>query len=946
MITFNRICETLKGRVLQTSPGNPSIAHVLLDSRKLIFTEQALFIAIKGKHNNSHQFLQDVYDAGVRNFIVEENNFHKNQIDALVQANIFAVSNGIKALQSIAKIHRQNFHYPVVGITGSNGKTIVKEWLAHLLKDQLHIVKNPKSYNSQIGVPLSVLQMQDVHQMGIFEAGISEPNEMQVLQEIIRPNLGILTMLGDAHDEGFATKLEKLSEKSQLFQECSSVIYGADQELVHSYFLGLNQAPLQQFSHPANVEMGGVQDKELFAKDTQTFNDATVENMNKQSSKTTQIFNDANGENKNELSNKTTQVNTDSYITNEALGSREVLPNEELGDKEVLPNEVSGSRENLAKNSSLSAKFDALKNAVVVKDARAKKYISWSRQDEQADYFIETKVLANTTQLHCNNWSLEIPFTDEASIWNACTCLCFLLVQGSNMHDILPRFADLPALDMRLQLKEAHQNCLLINDSYSADLGSLRIALEFMEQHAEGLEKTVILSDFLESGKSNTNLYQTIAQLLQAHQVQCFIGIGSAIGKQQHLFTHKHQYFYESTRDFLNQFQLSDFHQQIILLKGARSFAFERIGKWLEKKMHQTVFEINLESLVHNLHVYQNLLKPQVKVMAMVKAFSYGAGSYEIARMLQFNRVDYLTVAYADEGVALRKAKIKTPIMVMNPEPHSFDVILQYNLEPEIYHFEILQALVKSADGEEVGIHIELDSGMKRLGFDANEIPALLDILLDNPNLKVRSIFTHLAASEDPSHDAFTLDQIAKFDFNSASIQSQFSYPILRHCLNSGGIARFAHAQFDMVRLGIGLYGVDPSPQQLSLQPIGTLKTVISQIREIGVDESIGYGRRGQLSASGRIAIVAIGYADGLDRKLSNGVGSMLVNGQLAPIVGNICMDMTMLDVSAIPCSAGDEVIVFGENPSIHQVSDWIGTIPYEVLTGISQRVKRVYFGY
>lgn len=934
MITFNRICESLKGRVLQTGNGNQSIAHVLLDSRKLIFTEQALFIAIKGKHNNSHQFLQDVYDAGVRNFIIEENNYAKVQIEALVQANIFAVSNGIQALQQIAIIHRQNFHYPVVGITGSNGKTIVKEWLAHLLKDQLHIVRNPKSYNSQIGVPLSVLQMQDVHQLGIFEAGISEPNEMQVLQEIIRPSLGILTMLGDAHDEGFSTKLEKLTEKCRLFQDCSSVIYGADQELVHSYFLGLNQTQLQQSSIAANADITGVAGKALFRKDAQVNTFTTGVNSDELSIMDNHVDSDSTSGNNTELSIKDTQGNTNEFVAKEANGSGE-----------VLLKETNGSREVLAKESSPSAELDALKKAVVVKDAGVKKYISWSRQNKQADYFIATKVLANSTQLQCNHWSIEIPFTDEASIWNACTCLCFLLVQNHDLDAILPRFSDLPALDMRLQLKEAHQNCLLINDSYSADLGSLRIALEFMEQHAEGLEKTVILSDFLESGQSNTNLYQTIAQLLQAHQVQCFIGIGSAISKQQHLFAHKQQYFYENTRDFLSQFQLSDFHQQIILLKGARSFAFERIGKWLEKKMHQTVFEINLESLVHNLHVYQNLLKPNVKVMAMVKAFSYGAGSYEIARMLQFNRVDYLTVAYADEGVALRKAKIKTPIMVMNPEPHSFDVILQYNLEPEIYHFEILQALVKSADGEEVGIHIELDSGMKRLGFDANEIPALIEVLLENPNLKVRSIFTHLAASEDPSHDAFTLDQIATFDLNSSAIQSQFSYPILRHCLNSGGIARFAHAQFDMVRLGIGLYGVDPSPQHLSLQAIGTLKTVISQIREIGVNESIGYGRRGQLSESGRIAIVAIGYADGLDRKLSNGVGSMLVNGQLAPIVGNICMDMTMLDVSHIACNAGDEVIVFGENPSIHQVSDWIGTIPYEVLTGISQRVKRVYFG-
>jgi alanine racemase len=390
--------------------------------------------------------------------------------------------------------------------------------------------------------------------------------------------------------------------------------------------------------------------------------------------------------------------------------------------------------------------------------------------------------------------------------------------------------------------------------------------------------------------------------------------------------------------------RISHFSNQIILIKGARSFSFEKLSKWLEKKVHQTVFEVNLNTLIENLNVYRSLLKPKVKTMAMVKAFSYGSGSFEVARMLSFNRVDYLTVAYADEGVVLREAGIKTPIMVMNPEPGSFDAILRFNLEPELYNFEILESLLNTADGEEVGIHLELDSGMKRLGFDADQLPLLIDILQANPNLKVKSIFTHLAASEDPSQDNFTQNQILKFHQNSTFIQTAFSYPILLHCLNTGGITRFPDAQFDMVRLGIGLYGVNPTNQPLNISPIGTLKTVISQIRNIGSNESIGYGRRGRLKQAGKIAIVAIGYADGLDRKLSNGIGSMLINEKLAPIVGSICMDMTMLDISEIDCKVGDEVIVFGGNPSINTLSEHVGTIPYEILTNISQRVKRVFY--
>lgn len=819
---MNSIANLLGATIWQERNGAFSFDVVLIDSRKLRFTEQAVFIAMKGARQDSHAYLKAVYQAGVRQFIIEAQAQNQLNIEDFPDARIWVVQKGLQALQTLAALHRNQFHYPLVAITGSNGKTIVKEWLSHLLKDSFVVVKNPKSYNSQVGVPLAVLQMQAQHNFALFEAGISEPNEMQNLANILQPNIGIFTLLGEAHSEGFQSDLHKIQEKNLLFQSCQKVLFGSDQPLAKDFFYGLNQ----------NLE------------------------------------------------------------------------------QQQLP----------------------------------KKYWDWSNQNPKADFYIATETKGHQTFLRYNDQTFCIPFTDAAAIWNASTCLAFLAMQGLDLASFVTHFLDLPVLDMRLQLKEAQQNCLLINDSYSADLGSLRIALEFLDEHAGTLSKTVILSDFLESGLPEKELYTAIAQLLQSHQIHTFIGIGSAIRRNQDLFTQAQLFCFENTAEFIQSFSLTYFNQQAILLKGARSFAFERIGKLVEKKAHQTVFEINLNALLHNLNVYRSLLQPKVKVMAMVKAFSYGAGSYEIARLLHANRVDYLTVAYADEGVVLRKAGIQTPIMVMNPEPQSFDLLGTFNLEPEMYHFEILQAFLQSLNGEEASIHLELDSGMKRLGFDTAEIPALITLLKAYPNIQIKSIFTHLAASEDPQHDAFTLNQINTFENNSNQILQAFAYPILRHCLNSGGIARFPQAQMDMVRLGIGLYGVNPAPNNLPLQTIGTLKTVISQVRNITAAESIGYGRKGQLTQDGKIAIVAIGYADGLDRKLSNGVGAMLVNGQLAPIVGNICMDMTLLDVSNINCKPGDTVIVFGETPDIRTLSAQIGTIPYEILTGVSQRVKRVYF--
>ncbi len=819
---MNSIAHILGAKIWQEN-GTPFMFQVILiDSRKLRFTEHAVFIAMKGTRQDSHAYLQSVYAAGVRNFIIEEQALPHIDATQFLNSNIWVVQSGLRALQTLATLHRQKYSYPLLAITGSNAKTIVKEWLAHILKSAFVVVKNPKSYNSQVGVPLSVLHMQAQHNFAIFEAGISEPNEMQNLANILQANLGIFTLLGEAHSEGFQSNLHKLQEKNILFQSCEQVLFGSDQAQVKAYFDALNQQ--------------------------------------------------------------------------------------------------------------------------LVQDQLPKKYRDWSNQNPAADFYIEVEVKPHHSLLRYKGAECRIPFTDAAAIWNASTCLAFLAMQGLDLTNLLPHFEDLPVLDMRLQLKEAQQNSLLINDSYSADLGSLRIALEFLDEHAGSLSRTLIISDFLESGMSQDALYTHIAQLCKAHQIHTLIGIGSAIGKHAHLFNQAHTFFFPSTAEFIQQFSLSYFNQQAILLKGARSFAFERIGKLLEKKAHQTVFEINLNALLHNLNVYRALLQPKVKVMAMVKAFSYGAGSYEIARLLEANRVDYLTVAYADEGVVLRKAGIQSPIMVMNPEPQSFDLLGTYTLEPEMYHIDMLQAFIQSLNGEEASIHLELDSGMKRLGFDTSEIPALIALLQQHPNIQIKSVFSHLAASEDPSHDAFTQGQIALFHQNAQLICAAFPYPILRHCLNSGGIARFPQAQFDMVRLGIGLYGVNPAPNTLPLQAIGTLKTLISQVRNIGAQESIGYGRKGKLAQDGKIAIVAIGYADGLDRKLSNGVGAMLVNGKLAPIVGNICMDMTMLDVSEIDCKAGDEVIVFGDNPTIATLSAQIGTIPYEILTGVSQRVKRVYF--
>lgn len=812
------IAPLINGRLL-SSDDESNILHLLTDSRKVTQPESSLFFALTSERNDGHKYIEELYSKGVRNFVI---GLHYSFPLLLKGCTVIAVTDTLAALQQLAAYHRSKFSLPVAGITGSNGKTIVKEWLYQLLKDEYNVVRSPKSFNSQIGVPLSVWQIRPEHGMALFEAGISRQGEMQKLAEIIRPNIGVFTNLGNAHSEGFSSQEEKLNEKFKLFADCDVLIYSKDDVAVKT--------------------------------------------------KAHEFF-------------------------------------------ELYP---------------------------------MTKGISWSLHDRATITANKIEKDERGTSIsfeyRATTFTFRIPFTDDASVHNALTCVCFLLAVERLSPELLQKFNTLHAVEMRLQLREGSRNCTIINDTYNSDIQSLRIALDFLNQQNQHQQKTVILSDILESGSNQDELYRKVAEMIEQAGVNRVIGVGKDICQQFQKFSINKKFFF-NTAHFLENFNSFTFQDEIILIKGARSFEFEKITRLLENKIHATVMEINLNALVNNLNVYRNSLYPGTRVMAMVKAFSYGSGSHEIAKTLEYHRVDYLTVAYADEGVVLRKAGVKTPIMVMNPEPGSFLNLAEFNLEPEIYNRYILDDLLNHVEGGETGIHLELDTGMRRLGFDEQELDALLAVLKKNPNLIVKSVFSHLAASDENKHDLFTWEQIEKFEQMSSYLIRSLGYPVLRHILNSCGITRFPEAQFDMVRLGIGLYGVDPSAKfQSQLENVGSLKTIISQLRKIKAGESVGYSRKGQVKEDATIAVVAIGYADGLDRGLSNGNGHMLVNGKPAPIVGNICMDMTMLDVSRIDCKEGDEVLVFGKDLPITELAKNIDTIPYEILTGISQRVRRVYF--
>ncbi|MBC8173224.1 MAG: bifunctional UDP-N-acetylmuramoyl-tripeptide:D-alanyl-D-alanine ligase/alanine racemase [Chitinophagales bacterium] len=814
------------------------IEYLLTDSRNIIYPERSLFIAIKGKQHDGHRYITQTYQAGVINFIVEQ--LPDKQFTGV---NFLLVENSVDALQKLAMHHRNTFNIDDIGITGSNGKTIVKEWIYHLLRSKRNICRNPKSYNSQIGVPLSVWNLEKENDLGMFEAGISLPNEMEKLQPVIDPTIGIFTNIGPAHDEGFANREEKIREKLKLFtgKKMRVLFYCCDQQEVKAAI------------------------KTTFRK--------------------------------------------------EITRAWSMKDNPEA---DILVKNITGG---------------------------------FTGRDMQTE-LLQQKTTFDIVLSGRKLYKLEIPFPDEASLENAVNAIIVADCLGMGEDELREGLKTLPTVSMRLELKKGIHNCQVINDVYSADISSLEIALHFLRNNKQNLHTHVILSDIDESGADEKSLYSEVASLLAENKVDFFTGIGEAITRQRKSFEKIKDLtitFYPNTEAYVQQFNPNDFHDQFILLKGARRFRLERINNLLAQKTHGTVLQINLNHLVHNLNVYRSLIDPHVKTMAMVKAFSYGSGTSEIASVLAHHHVDYLAVAYTDEGIELRKNGIHLPIMVMNAEPDTFEHLLQYKLEPEIYNFRILHLLLEFLKGktiaDPVNIHLKIETGMHRLGFEADETDKLLSLIDAHPEIKIVSIFSHLSAADEEIHDTFTQEQISLFKKISDHMISHISYQPLRHILNSAGISKFPDAQFDMVRLGIGLYGDDPSKSmQQKLLPVSTLTATVSQIKNVPAGESIGYARGEFATKDMRIATINIGYADGFSRKLSNGAGSVYLNGKYAPVVGRVCMDMIMVDVTNTSnIHEGDETEIFGPHISIQQFAEWMQTIPYEVMTGISQRVKRVY---
>ncbi len=798
------------------------IDHISIDSRSLQNGSQTLFFALAGVNNDAHLFIPDLIENKVQNFVVQyipEGYAGK--------ANFLVVENTLWALQEFAAYYRNLFHFPVIGITGSNGKTIVKEWLNFLLSPDYNIIRSPKSYNSQVGVPLSVIAINEKHNLGIFEAGISTVNEMVKLEKIIKPNIGVLTSIGSAHDEGFENLVQKIDEKLLLFKDCPIIIYQKN-EVVDSC---LSQFVAEYMLHP-------------------------------------------------------------------------------------------------------------------------RKLFSWSFTDQNADVFIEKREHRNDHtfiqyQYKNETFNLEIPFNDSASVENAISCLLVLLNFNYDQETIQNRIEMLYPVRMRLEVKNGINNCSIIDDSYSSDFQSLKIALDFLEsQKKKGASKTVILSDIFQSGFTNEELYSKVAQLILDNKINRIIGIGATISSFADQFPNSTMF--DNTADFIAEIDNLNFNNETILIKGARSFQFEEIVSLLEEKTHETILEINLDAISHNFNYYKSKLAPNVKMMVMVKAFGYGNGGLEIAKLLEHHKVDYLGVAFADEGIALKNGGIKLPIMVLNPESTSFPSIIQYQLEPEIYSLKGLNAFLKIArekNLKDYPIHIKMDTGMHRLGFENNTIDELIATLKGNSTVRVQSILSHLATSDDPKHFDFVRQQIALFEKLSSKLMAELNINPIRHTLNTSGISNFPDAQYSMVRLGIGLYGVSNDPaEQKYLENVGTLKSIISQIRTIPAGDSVGYGRRFMADAATKIATIPIGYADGIARLWGNEVGYVTIKNQKAKIVGSVCMDMLMVNVSDIECKEGDSVIIFGESPTVIEMAVALKTIPYEIMTTISQRVKRVFF--
>ena len=811
----------------------PNIQILLTDSRSLSDPAVSLFFALSTDRNDGHKYIRNLYEKGVRNFVVchpfSGMDELKTGSSQMPEANLLWVSDTLAALQQLTAFHRKRFDIPVIGIAGSNGKTIVKEWLYQLLHDQLTVVRSPRSYNSQTGVPLSVWQLDEQTGLGIFEAGISLPDEMQRLESIIQPTIGIFTTIGDAHQENFASMETKCLEKLKLFEHSEKIIYCEDR---------------------------------------------------------------------------------------------------------------------------LTVKY-----CMVQKNLLSKTF-AWSKTNPEADLFIvETDKRVDKTviryQVKGEGGEIQIPFTDDASIENAIHCLALILSFASHSSPFtfhpspLTRFAKLEPVAMRLNVNKGVRNNILINDTYNSDINSLTIALDFMERRSSGnrLKRVLILSDILQSGMVPAAFYLKVAELVKKGKVEHIIGVGPNLMSHSNLFDMEKE-FYPATENFLDSGRWQTLKDSIILIKGSRQSRFERISEQLEEKAHRTVLEVNLDAVIHNLKYFRSFLNPETKIICMVKAFGYGVGSYELAKTLQERGVDYLAVALADEGAELRREGITMPILVMNPEEHAFATLFEYRLEPEIYNHNILDAIVRETERRGIlhyPVHIKLNTGMNRLGFSTNEIPALVEKLDNQQGVTVKSVFSHLAGSDSPALDGFTQSQIKHFRENVSLLEKELEYPVLKHILNSAGIERFPEAQLDMVRLGIGLYGISAVDSNV-LEPVATLKTRILQIREVRKNETVGYGRNGILERDSRIACLPVGYGDGLDRRLGNRFGQVFIKGKKCPFIGNICMDICMVDVTDTGAEEGDEAVIFGKEITVTGLANQLKTIPYEILTSVSPRVKRVYF--
>lgn len=834
-LTLSQI-QSITGQSLVGNTANDIVIDTLLtDSRSLSAPESTIFFALTTPHGTGKKFIRPLYEKGVRVFATD--NLEGLSLAGIPEAAVL-VGGALDALQLIGAWNRSaNSHLKVVGITGSNGKTVVKEWLYQLIGDRQRTVRSPKSYNSQIGVPLSLSLIRPDTRLALIEAGISQPNEMARLQSIIRPDIAVVTNIGSAHQKNFSTLLQKAQEKLILAKDARYVVYPADNKI--------------------------------------------------------------------------------------------------------------------------------LQEAVNIAAFPKEKLMGWSRTDAGAPLYVsEINNDGNATFItyHLYNGkggTFRIPFIDAASIENSITCMATAVALGYDDTNVARKMASLEPVAMRLEVKEGQHGLTLINDSYNSDINSLSIALDFMSRRqagpaaitpsAEGgdnQKQIVILSDILQSGEDHAELYTQVSRMLEDHGVNRLIAVGTQIERYMSLFHLEYAHF-RTTDELIHSGVLEGLNNAIVLIKGARKFNFDNITALLEKRVHETILEVNLQAVVDNLNHYRSMLHNGEKIVCMVKASAYGAGSIEVSKTLQEHNVDYLAVAVADEGVALRQAGITSHIMIMNPEMTSFHDLFEYRLEPEVYNFSILNALIHAANREGVTrfpIHLKLDTGMHRLGFNPTaDIDSLLDVLMNQQALTPASVFSHFVGSDGKEFDDFTRQQFALFDEASRKIQAAFPHKILRHICNTAGIERFPEYHLDMVRLGIGLYGIDPFTNGV-INTISTLKTTILQIRDVPATDTVGYSRRGVLTRPSRIAAIPIGYADGLNRHLGRGAGYCLVNGKEAHYVGNICMDVAMIDVTDIDCKEGDQVEIFGDHLPVTVLSDLLDTIPYEILTGVSERVKRVYY--